>query len=242
MSSVEEIQGFTGDQATGLAGANGMVAGGQGDGAGTEGGSGGSILPTANAASPAGASKENGTVNHVNSTEYAGQPSVDLAGQQRKPGPKRPRNKNLQPVRQSSRRITKKKWADDQIPEYEINTSKERHKVRRVLPAVFVGNVCCKLRVLWLMFSRWLISFNAQIYHQKNENTQKHGDSSLKGLANKFIDLMNTHHGEVDLNAAAEELGVQVRCVGMVLDRFHPLSLISRARDPLSSCCVLDLP
>lgn len=45
------------------------------------------------------------------------------------PGPKRLRNKDLQPVRQSSRRIIKKKWADDELPEYEIDTDRERHKV-----------------------------------------------------------------------------------------------------------------
>ncbi len=45
------------------------------------------------------------------------------------PGPKRQRKKDVQPVRHSSRRIIKKKWADDEIPEYEIDTDRERHKV-----------------------------------------------------------------------------------------------------------------
>jgi hypothetical protein len=33
----------------------------------------------------------------------------------------------------------------------------------------------------------------------------------LKGLTNKFVELMNSHKGHVDLNKAADDLGVQVR-------------------------------
>lgn len=67
--------------------------------------------------------------------EMAGEQTAGLMstgqGQERatRPGPKRPRNKDLQPVRHSSRRIIKKKWADDELPEYEIDTNRERHKV-----------------------------------------------------------------------------------------------------------------
>ena len=118
---------MTGEQAAGSGGANGMMSGGQDKGGAAEGG----VLPGATL--PAGrpvqsnALQEGKDMLTVNQDGYK---RVDAGEQMRKPGPKRPRNKNLQPVRQSSRRIIKKKWADDQIPEYEINTSKERHKVR----------------------------------------------------------------------------------------------------------------
>lgn len=42
---------------------------------------------------------------------------------------RRSTKKDLQPVRHSSRRIIKKKWADDELPEYEIDTNRDRHKV-----------------------------------------------------------------------------------------------------------------
>ena len=52
------------------------------------------------------------------------------------------------------------------------------------------------------------------------------GDSSLKGLTTKFIELMNSNKGELELNAAADLLGVQKRRIYDITNVFEGLGMI----------------
>lgn len=118
---------------------------------------------------------------------------------------RRSRNKNVQATRQSSRKITKKKWADDTIAEYD-HEQVQRDDEQSAFS--LLGGEKPRKR------------------SKERETNKSREDSSLKGLTTKFIELMNAHNGVLDLGTASDVLGVQKRRIYDITNVFEGLGMI----------------